>query len=121
MDNEVDYDYDYQNDSLFVYCITPYEYEVSIELDNNVILDVDTNGKPVAFEFLNASKVFKLDKIYFKNLEHITIQTRITETMININVELMALIHNKNQVFDVNRVTSNLNNIPVMETELITT
>ena len=64
---EVVYDYDYKNDSLFIYCEEPYEYDVSLELDNNVILDLDTTGKPVAFEFLNASKVFKINKSYFKS------------------------------------------------------
>lgn len=118
--NKVVYDYDHKNDSLFIYCEEPYEYEVSLELDNNVILDLDTNGKPVAFEFLNASKVFKLDKSYFKNLISIHIQSDITEESIKLKAELSVLVHNKNQVFDVNRITSNLDNIPSVETELIT-
>ena len=75
MNNKVVYDYDHQGDSLFIYCVDDYEYEVSLELDNDVILDLDTNGKPVAFEFLNASKVFHLDKSYFKNLVKISIQS----------------------------------------------
>lgn len=120
MTNKVVYDYDYQNDSLFIYCVNPYEYDVSLELDNNVILDVDTTGKPVAFEFLNASQVFKVDKSYFKNMVKISIQTGITEEIISLKVQLVMLVHNKNQIFDVNRVTSNLNNIPAMETELAT-
>ncbi|MBQ9024986.1 MAG: DUF2283 domain-containing protein [Methanobrevibacter sp.] len=66
MSNQVEYDYDYNGDSLFIYCIDSYDYEVSIELDNDVILDFDLMGKPVAFEFLNASKIFNLDKNYFK-------------------------------------------------------
>lgn len=120
MNNKVVYDYDYKNDSLFIYCVDPYEYDVSVELDNNVVLDLDTMGKPVAFEFLNASKVFHLDKSYFKNLVHIGIQTGITEEAINLKVKLIVPVHNKNKVFDVNRVTSNLSNIPAMETELVT-
>ena len=118
--NQVEYDYDYKGDSLlFVYCVDSYEYDVSLELDNDVILDLDVDGKPVAFEFLNASKVFKLDKAYFKNLLSIGIQSKITVDAINLNVRLTALIHNKNHLFDVNRITSNLNNIPVMETVLV--
>ena len=62
MNNKVVYDYDRQGDSLFIYCVDDYEYEVSLELDNDVILDIDKEGKPVAFEFLNASKIFNLDK-----------------------------------------------------------
>ena len=117
--NQVKYDYDYKGDSLFVYCVDFYEYDVSLELDNDVILDLDVDGKPVAFEFLNASKVFKLDKAYFKNLLSIGIQSKITVDAINLNVRLTALIHNKNHLFDVNRITSNLNNIPVMESVLV--
>ena len=85
-----------------------------------MILDLDTSGKPVAFEFLNASKVFKLDKNYFKNLVSINIQAGITEEAVKLNIQLIVPVHNENQVFDVNRITSNLNNIPVMETELVT-
>ena len=118
--NEVEYDYDHKGDSLFIYCVEPYDYEVSLELDNDVILDLDTEGKPVAFEFLNASKVFHLDKAFFKNLVKISIQSEITEESISLNVQLIVLVHNKNQVFDVNRITSNLNHIPNMATELAT-
>ena len=94
--NQVGHDYDYKGDSLFVYCIDSYEYDVYLELDNDVILDLDVNGKPVAFEFLNASKIFKLDKDYFKNLIGIYIQSKITVVAINWNVRLTALIHSKN-------------------------
>lgn len=118
--NNVVYDYDYQNDSLFIHCVDSYDYEVSLELDNDVILDLDTNGKPVAFEFLNASKVFHLDKSYFKNLVKISIQSLIDEESIKLNVELIVLVHNRNQVFNVNCIASNLNNIPSRETELVT-
>ena len=38
MNNKVVYDYDRQGDSLFIYCVDDYEYEVSLELDNDVIL-----------------------------------------------------------------------------------
>ena len=120
MNNKGLYDFDYKNNSLFVYCSDPYEYEVSLELDNNVILDLDIASKPVAFEFLNASNLFKLDKSYFKNLLGISIQADISEETISLKVQLIAIIHNKTQIFDVNRVTANLNNIPAVETELVT-
>ena len=119
MNNKGLYDFDYKNNSLFVYYINPYEYDVSIELDNNVILDLDIDSKPVAFEFLNASNLFKLDKSYVKNLVGISIQADISEETISLKVQLIAIIHNKTQIFDVNRVTANLNNIPTVETEFV--
>ena len=51
MNNQVVYDYDYVGDSLFIYCIDSYEYDVSLELDNDVILDFGINCKSVVFEF----------------------------------------------------------------------
>ena len=119
MNNKGLYDFDYKNNSLFVYYTNPYEYDVSIELDNNVILDLDIDSKPVAFEFLNASNLFKLDKSYVKNLVGISIQADISEETISLKVQLIAIIHNKTQIFDVNRVTANLNNIPTVETEFV--
>ena len=90
MKNKVEYDYDSQEDSLFIYRVEDYEYEVSLELDNNVILDIDKKGKPVAFEFLNASKIFNLKKGYFNNLTKITIQSTISDEAINLKVQLMV-------------------------------
>ena len=119
MNNKVVYDYDRQGDSLFIYCVEDYEYEVSLELDNDVILDIDKEGKPVAFEFLNASKIFNLDKSYFNNLAKITIQSNITEA-INLKVQLFVSVHNKTQTFGMNRIATNLNGIPAMESELVT-
>ena len=43
--------YDYIGDSLFIYCIDSYEYDVFLELDNDMILDFDINCKSVVFEF----------------------------------------------------------------------
>ena len=113
--NEVVYDYDYKNDSLFIYCAGSYEYDFSLELDNNVILDIDTNAKPVAFEFLNASQVFNLDKAYFKKLANISIHTAISEESIALKVQLLVPVQSRNHVFDVSRVSSNLSNIPAIE------
>ena len=120
MNNKIVYDYDCYGDSLFIYCVEDYEYEVSLELDNDVILDIDKDGKPVAFEFLNASKIFKLDKSFFNNLAKINIQSVITEETINLKVQLIVPVHNKQQTFGMNRITTNLNGIPSIEAELVT-
>ena len=97
MNNDVVYDYDCRGDSLFIYCIEDYEYEVSLELGNDVILDIDTEGKPVAFEFLNASKIFNLDKCYFNNLAKICIQYNRTKETIILNVQLIVSVPNETQ------------------------
>jgi hypothetical protein len=37
----MDYDYDYQNDSLFLYITDDYGYKQSLRLDEDIILDFD--------------------------------------------------------------------------------
>ena len=120
MSREVVYDYDSKGDSLFIYCVEDYEYEVSFELDNDIILDIDSEGQPVAFEFLNASKIFNLDKGFFKNLAKISIRLIVTEKKIDLKVQLIVPVHNKTQIFGVNRIATNLNGIPAVESELVT-
>ena len=100
MNNKFEYDYDIEGDSLFIYSTDKYEYEVSLELDNNVILDIDCDKNPVAFEFLNASKLFKLDKSYFNKLEKIAIQSNIKNNTIDFKVELE--VYNKRETFEIN-------------------
>ena len=95
----MNYDYDCENDSLFIYSKKPYTYDISIEADNNVIIDLDSCGNPVAFEFLNASRVFKLDKSYFKSIDTINIHTVFGREAFELKVELGVLINNKKQVF----------------------
>ena len=114
------FDYDGQGDSLFIYSVEKYEYEVSLELDNDVILDIDKDGNPVAFEFLNASKLFHLEKSYFKNLIKITVKSTVTDESIKLTAELVVPVHNKTRIFDINRITSNLTGIPETESELAT-
>ena len=43
-----------------------------------------------------------------------------TEEAINLKVQLMVPVHNKTQTFGMNRIATNLNGIPAIETELVT-
>jgi len=53
----MDKDYDYQNDSLFLYVSHDHEYKESIELGENIILDFDKYELPSEFkEKLNRYK-----------------------------------------------------------------
>ena len=50
----------------------------------------------------------------------LVIYYNITEEAINLKVQLIVPVHNKTQTFGMNRITSNLNGIPAIETELVT-
>lgn len=46
---------------LFIPRIYEYEYEETVEMTCDVLMDFDTLLNPSAFEFLNASRIFKLN------------------------------------------------------------
>ena len=117
---KIDFDYDRQFDSLFIYCSNEYEYDISLELEDDIVVDFDKNNVPVAFEFLNASKLFNINKNDFSSLVHISIQSNITEDQINLAIHLVAVIRNKQTDFDKKLVASNLSNIPNCTSELVT-
>lgn len=119
MKSRIKYDYDKTGDSLFIYTVDDHNYEVSLDLSNNIILDFDETQKPVSFEFLDASNLFKISKNDFKHIQSINIQIIITSKMIELNINLEVMIHNKTVPLDVNRVISNVSNIPNSCSQLI--
>lgn len=116
-ENNIEFDYDRQNDSLFVYRNIDYEYNVSLELDENIILDFDKDGVPVAFEFLNATNLFNMKKTDFNNLVRLKIKIDINEDQITVSIQINVAIHNKQINHNINRVASNLQNIPMNSSE----
>ena len=71
------------------------EYNESIDLDD-VILDIEKNGKIVGIEILDASKMFKVDKYdLLKNLIKFEEVIKITKDVIKLNMKLEVLKRNK--------------------------
>lgn len=117
---EVEYKYDMEVDALFINIKKDYEYDTSIELDNDVIMDFDKNSVPVALEVLNASSVLKTPKYSLNNINTIKMNVDINEKSIGLKVFLGVTIHNKEQIHSVDTFTSNDTGIPNIETELAT-
>jgi uncharacterized protein YuzE len=117
---EVEYKYDMEVDALFINIKKDYEYDTSIELDNDVIMDFDKNSVPVALEVLNASRVLKTPKYSLNNINTIKMNVDINEKSIGLKVFLGVTIHNKEQIHSVDTFTSNDTGIPNIETELAT-
>ena len=113
--NQAEYDYDDNGDSLFIYLINHKRYKHSVELDNDVILDLDINDKPMAVEFLNASKLFNANKSYLNDLNKITLKIKVTKDSITLN----CIIRNNNNSFKLNAIIDNCDNIPKVETQLL--
>ena len=117
--NKLKYDYDLKNDSLFIYSTNEYEYDISQNISWDILVDFNKEGIPVAFEFLNASKTFYIDKKEFCNLKKIFIRSNIREKEIKIHLELVILSESNNPInIGIDRTINNLSNIPNNDYEL---
>ncbi len=89
-DNSLDWSYDPECDALFIHRVDDYEYEESIEMRCDVILDFDTLLNPSAVEFLNASKIFKSNNGDLCDIEKIKIHVSINEDLIKLFVDVIT-------------------------------
>ncbi len=82
--------YDSECDALFIHCIDEYEYEESIEMRCDVLMDFDTLLNTSAFEFLNAFKIFKSNNGDLCEIEKIKIHVSINEDLIKLFVDIIT-------------------------------
>jgi len=61
-ENNIEWEYDFDGDSIFINDIKDYKYKESIEITDDIILDIDENNEVVALEILDASKIFGIEK-----------------------------------------------------------
>ena len=85
----LEFSYDTDVDSIFINIVDEYVYKESIELEEGIILDFDTNGIPVALEILDISSLFGIDKISFENIQDIQMKIKINSC---INLELIMVL-----------------------------
>ena len=88
--NSLDWSYDLEYDILFIHRIEKYEYEVSIEMTCDVLMDFDTLLNPSAFEFLNASKIFKSNNGDLCDINTIKVHVSINEDLIKLYVDIFT-------------------------------
>lgn len=108
-------DYDSRSDSLYLYITDEYEYNESVEIDNDVILDFDKNLVPVAIEFLGASKLLGVSKFSIMNLRTLTMQIYTNEKIISIKACFTVPFHQKEIKSPIEVTTTNDINIPHMQ------
>ena len=89
-DNSLSWSYDYECDALFIHRIDEYEYEETIEMTCEVLMDFDTLLNPSAFEFLNASKIFKSNNGDLCDIEKIEVHVSINEDLIKLYVDIFT-------------------------------
>ena len=110
--NKIKYDYDEENDSLFIYSVNNYEYDFSLNASWDILIDFDKNGIPVAFEFLSASKTFDLEKKDFSGLNEIVITSKIRGNDIIIHIQLVVSVLDDFVNVGIDRTILNVSNLP---------
>ena len=58
----IEWEYDFDGDSMFINDIKDYKYKESIEITEEIILDINENNDVVALEVLDAFKIFGIEK-----------------------------------------------------------
>ena len=68
---QLSYNYDSEVDALALRVKEDYTYEVSLEVNPNLIIDVSTDKKIMAFEILDAKHYFEIDGEYLDKADFI--------------------------------------------------
>ncbi|MGL4670568.1 MAG: DUF2283 domain-containing protein [Methanobacteriaceae archaeon] len=116
----IEHSYDPDADALFISKVDNYEYDESVELTNDVILDFDMNGEASALEILNASKVFNVSKYSLGNIGPISMKIGVNKKVICLKLGIGVLVHNKELLKSLNHSAINDIDAPAMQTELAT-
>ncbi|MCL2157151.1 MAG: DUF2283 domain-containing protein [Methanobrevibacter sp.] len=110
--------YDYESDILSFFLTDNFDYEFSQFIERSIVINYNQSNKPIGFEFLNASKSFKTNKIFLKNIDFGEIELKISEEKITLNIKLIIKIHNKPTPLPLNISGANENQIPNIETKV---
>jgi len=115
---ELEHKYDEESDAIFISVKKDYKYDTSIEINNDVILDFDKNGNPVALEILNTSNVLDVSKSSLENIKNIRIEVNIDEKSISLTACFDIYIDSHEEEVKVSPYTTNNIGLPNVETKL---
>lgn len=113
---EVVKEYDVQSDILYIHKDLKYKYQESVEMDKDVILDFDSNYRPVALEIIDASKFFKVNKLSLKRDFEMKINVQIEKDRIYLEGLFKFFVHNKSYPSSLVQNTVNDINAPLLAT-----
>lgn len=109
--------YDYESDALMLYYARDYDY--SLELADNVIVDFDNNSIPCAFEFLDASKLFGFNKSSLMNIKKMNINIKIISKLIDLTTSIVVDVQNEDVSNSLKNSLANNINLPEINLDFI--
>ena len=118
-EDNIEWEYDFVGDSIFINDIKDYKYKESIEITDDIILDIDENNEVVALEILDASKIFGIEKKFIRHLVKIEINIMSNEENIFIKAAFNFMIHQRSTPKELNEKIVNDINLPIHDTHLV--
>ncbi|MGP8189115.1 MAG: DUF2283 domain-containing protein [Methanobacterium sp.] len=118
-EDNIEWEYDFDGDSMFINDIKDYKYKESIEITDDIILDIDENNEVVALEILDASKIFGIEKKFIRHLVKIEINIMSNEENIFIKAAFNFMIHQRSTPKELNEKIVNDINLPIHDTHLV--
>jgi len=112
--------YDSHYDMLGIRITDDYKYNQSVEMRDGLIVDFDTDNKPVAVQLIGASKLFNVSKSSLHDIPLIDMKIKIDETSIYLDLIIGVHIHNKKLEQNFNSLICNEYSLPNFEAELAT-
>lgn len=112
--------YNSHYDMLGIKITDDYKYNHSIEMKDGVIVDFDSDDKPVAVQLIGASKMFNIPKISLHNIPLIEMSIKINESCIRLDLTIGVNVHNKKLEQTFNSLVDNDSGLPDFEAELAT-
>ncbi len=111
----ITYTYDHIADALFIK-VKNYEHEHSIQLNDNVIMDLNKDKQFIALEILNASNVLNTNISSLENIIDIVLYLKVTDYQIFVNGIFTLPAHDHEEIKVTNATILNDLNLPSMDT-----
>ena len=116
---DVVYKYDNVYDVLGIKVNRDFQYGVTVEMDDGLLLDFDVDNVPEALEMHDASKRLNVSPESLDNIQFLKMNISVDANSITINAIFGLLIKNIENECQIHSITSNFTNIPEIEAELI--
>ena len=110
-------DYDFFNDSLFIYFSEKSVISTSKEC-KEFIFDFDNNNNMIGIEILNASKKFNSSKENLRTISHFSSKVKVAKEKIEIKVRITSRVRNSFRETKLNLETLNTDMMRPFESSL---
>jgi len=119
INKHINYKYDSEADAISIE-VEDYEHEESIQLNNNVIMDLNKEKQFIGLEILSASHVLKTTKTSLENIVNIVLYLKVTDYKIFVNGIFTLSVSGHEKIKETNASILNDINIPKFDINLVT-